>query len=54
MFDHRNRLSPSEEAVGNATSFKSVTVLTDLLVEPGIALLEEKQQSLSFQYLGQW
>lgn len=53
MFDCRNRLSPSEEAVGNAASFKSVTVLTDLLMELGIALLEEKQQTLSFLYLGQ-
>jgi len=25
VFDHRNRLSPSQEAVGNAISFKSIT-----------------------------
>lgn len=53
MFDRRNMLSPSEESVGNAASFKSVTVLTDLLMELGIALLEEKQQTLLFLYLGQ-
>lgn len=53
MFDHRNRLSSSEEAVGNATSFKSVTVFTDLLMELGFPFFEEMQQTLSFRYLGQ-